>query len=494
MYRSLTLGQQNMINLALIFAILATIGVFAQRSTQQVLGAKNTLAQTHTRIVELTSLRSALEETETGERGFVITGQDEFLAPYEAGKEAATRHLAQLPTLFGNDPAQAQPFAELRPLVEDRLRELEEIIQIRKKGGFEEAQKAISATQRRKGMERIRKLTDGMKRREQEVLAARRTELEEASTGMFRMLGGGIIVLVVIIGVISASFIIPLSRKLSAAIQRIQSACAELEATAAQQSRGAKAQVSAATEVSTTMRELVATSRQIAESAQHVTSAADETAAAAEGGTQTVAGAQHAMEAVRGQVDRIVDHMLDLGKRSQQIGGILDIINELAEQTNILAINATIEAVGAGEAGRRFGVVASEIRKLADRVGGSTKEIRRLIEEIRAAANTTVMATEDGAKAAEAGARRYAEVTQSFRRIADLVFSTAQASREIVLSTKQQTSAMEQVSSAIGDVAQTARESESGTSQTAHTSAELASLSRELGQIIDRAAPTAAAA
>ena len=69
-------------------------------------------------------------------------------------------------------------------------------------------------------------------------------------------------------------------------------------------------------------------------------------------------------------------------------------MSELAEQTNILAINATIEAAGAGEAGTRFAVVADEIRKLADRVGGSAKEIRGLIEDIRSAVNTSIMATE----------------------------------------------------------------------------------------------------
>jgi methyl-accepting chemotaxis protein len=205
---------------------------------------------------------------------------------------------------------------------------------------------------------------------------------------------------------------------------------------------------------------------------------------AAKGGNQTVEGAQEAIETVRRQVDQIVEHMLDLGRKSQEIGGILDIVSELSEQTNILAINATIEAVGAGETGRRFGVVAGEIRKLADRVGGSAKEIRRLIEEIRAAANTTVMATEDGAKAVEAGTRRFGEVAQSFRRIVEYVGSTAEASREIELSTKQQTSAMEQVASAIADVAQTARESEAGSSQTLNTASQLSGLSGDLVRLI----------
>ena len=180
-------------------------------------------------------------------------------------------------------------------------------------------------------------------------------------------------------------------------------------------------------------------------------------------------------------------HMLDLGKKSQQIGGILEIINELAEQTNILSINASVEAAGAGEAGRRFAVVADEIRKLADRVGGSTKEIRGLIEEVRAAVNTTVMATEGGAKAAEAGSRQFAEVTTSFQSIASLVGTSTEAAREIELSTKQQATAVEQVNVAISNVAQATRETEASSTQTLQTAVELTTLSRELGRMIQAA-------
>src|ERR687897_2021344 len=127
------------------------------------------------------------------------------------------------------------------------------------------------------------------------------------------------------------------------------------------------------------------------------------------------------MAAIRDQVDLIVRHMLELGEKSQQIGAIVDIVSELAEQTNILSINATIEATGAGESGRRFAVVADEIRKLADRVAASAKEIRTLIDDVRSAVNTTVMVTETGSKAVDAGTAQFAEVTGALRRIASLV-------------------------------------------------------------------------
>jgi methyl-accepting chemotaxis protein len=176
--------------------------------------------------------------------------------------------------------------------------------------------------------------------------------------------------------------------------------------------------------------------------------------------------------------------MLELGRKSQQIGGILELINELAEQTNILAINATIEAAGAGDAGRRFSVVGEEIRRLADRVGISTKEVRQLIDDIQTSVNKTVMATEGGNKAVEAGARQFAELATSFSNISQMVSTTMDAAREIELSTKQQSTAVEQVNMAVSNVAQTSRESETSSSQTLETASELVALSRELILIV----------
>jgi len=276
-----------------------------------------------------------------------------------------------------------------------------------------------------------------------------------------------------------------LNRQIGSAVQHIQNSASELQAAANQQTTTAKEQVASMTEISTTIKELLSTAKQIAESAQAVARIATNTSASAENGDETVRKAQTEVGAIRQQVNVIVDHMLDLGRKSQQIGGILDIINELAEQTNILAINATIEAAGAGEAGRRFSVVAEEIRKLADRVGGSTKEIRGLIDQIRPAVNATVLATESGSKAVDAGTRQFGEVTQVFGQISDLLRNTTEAAREIELSTKQQSSAVEQVNTAVANVAQAAREAEASSSQVLQTVAELTTLSRDLGRFIN---------
>jgi methyl-accepting chemotaxis protein len=289
-----------------------------------------------------------------------------------------------------------------------------------------------------------------------------------------------------VLGAIALSILLArtLSRQISTAVRHVQSSSAELQAAAGQQATGAKEQATAMSEITTTITELLATSRQISESAKRVAGIASETAGAARAGDQTVQRSQESVGGIRRQVELIVGHMLELGRKSQQIGGILEIINELAEQTNILAINATIEAAGAGETGRRFAVVAEEIRKLADRVGGSTKDIRGLIDEVRSAVNTTVMATESGSKAVEAGARQFSDVAAAFGQIARLVATTTDAAREIELSTKQQATAVEQVNVAIANVAQATREAEASSGQALQTASQLAGMSRDLAKLV----------
>jgi methyl-accepting chemotaxis protein len=235
---------------------------------------------------------------------------------------------------------------------------------------------------------------------------------------------------------------------------------------------------------------LLATSRQIAESAQRVAEIAERTTAAAQTGDDTVDQAHDSIAGIRQQMDMVVAHMLELGRKSQEVGAVVDIVSELAEQTNILAINATIEAAGAGDAGRRFAVVADEIRQLADRVTGSTKEIRPLIEDMRGAVNTTIMATETGSKAVDGGSRQFGDVASSFKQIAALLGTTTEAAREIELSTKQQSSAVEQVNAAIANVAQTTRETEVSARQTLDTVSQLAGLSRDLLRLVQPQATT----
>lgn len=166
-------------------------------------------------------------------------------------------------------------------------------------------------------------------------------------------------------------------------------------------------------------------------------------------------------------------HMLELGSKSQQISGVLDIITELSEQTNLLSLNASIEAAGAGEAGKRFAVVASEIRKLAERATDSTGEIRSLIDGVQETVNATIMATEEGTKAVQEGVRVTEDVNKSFARITEQVTFTTQSAKAIEMGSRQQATAIEQMEGAVKSV-------DTAAQQTAETARQLDSNAQAL--------------
>ncbi len=392
--------------------------------------------------------------------------------------------IGHLRLLTSENASQQRQLDLVQPLIVAKREEMQRVIDQRRSRGFDVARKLVESSLSKELMDQIRSNLDEMDNEEAELLRQRFADSKDsAQAAQVVMLWGGSLG-VLFISLLGFFMARTLSRQIIGAVGYIQSSSSELQAAANQQALGSREQATAMTEISNTISQLLATSRQIAESAKRVAHISGETAQAAGKGDQTVRRANESVASIRHQVDLIVGHMLDLGKKSQQIGGILEIINELADQTNILSINASVEAAGAGEAGRRFAVVADEIRKLADRVGGSTKEIRSLVEEVRAAVNTTVMATEGGAKAVEAGTKQFGELAASLQGIVALVSTSTEVAREIELSTKQQATAVEQVTVAISGMAQATRATETSSEQTLQTAKELSHLSKDLARLV----------
>jgi methyl-accepting chemotaxis protein len=484
-----TFGRKIALGFGLSLAILVGVGAVTYRTTDTLIENDHAVTHTHQVLEAMAHLLSVMKDAETGQRGFLLTGDEAYLEPYRAALGAVGPTLDDVRRLTGDNPRQQRQIEQAKAVIDSKLAELKETIDLRRNDGFDAALKVVVSGRGKHDMDELRRVVGEMDLEGRDLLKQRSDSAEASAEGAKTTIAVGVVLAFVF--VVLAGYVITrsLSHQLTTAITGIRGSSTELEAAATQQAAGSKEQSAAATEVSTTIRQLLSTSRQIADSAQRVARVAEETAGGARGGDQTVQRAQDAILGIKRHVDLIVGHMLELGRKSQQAGGILEIINELAEQTNILAINASIEAAGAGDSGKRFSVVADEIRKLADRVGGSTKEIRVVIDDIRAAVNTTVMATEGGTKAVDAGATQFSDVTAAFKRIVDLASTTTDAAREIEISTKQQTSAVEQVNVAISNVAQATKETESSATQTLQTATQLTSLSRDLLRLIqDRAA------
>ncbi len=276
-----------------------------------------------------------------------------------------------------------------------------------------------------------------------------------SSTGL-RALGPIALALAVVVAATAARRVL---RSVHALDARHHSSLDELRRRSARRLKSLERQANALDDCERAIARLLDSSREINDRASSVAEVARKTSDEASAGEHAVSEGRQAVAAIERHMERIVGHMLELGRMSQRASGILDVTNELAEQTNVLAINATIEASGAGEAGQRFAAVAEEIRKLADRVGGSTREIRDLVDDIQAASNTTVMATESGAKAVGDGIARFGEVAEAFERISGGIATTRRAVGMIGETSRSQSSLVDIVARQVSESARSALES-----------------------------------
>jgi methyl-accepting chemotaxis protein len=484
MLRNWTFGRKVGGGFAVTVVALIVIAVAGYRSAQSLILNDARVAHTHQVRRQLAELLTQLVNAETGQRGFVITAKDEYLEPYTAALGSIDKIYAEVRLLTIDNPAQTHRLDAIRPLIDARLAWLKRAIEQRRATSFEATAAAIAGGEGKQLMDKLRSIVREMDDEEGSLLDLRQREAESSTETTKLIIEWGSIAAVIATILVGWLITTSLSRQIGSVARHMQSSSTELQAASNQQATGAREQATAMAEIATTISELLATSRQISDSSKRVAQIAGQTAGAARAGESTVAKGHEATTTIRQQVDLIVGHMLELGKKSQQVGTVLDIVTELAEQTNILAINATIEAAGAGEAGRRFGVVADEIRKLADRVAGSTKEIRGMVEDVRRAVNTTVMATEAGSKAVDVGTAQVVEMATAFRQISSLVGTTTDAAREIELSTKQQATAVEQINIAITGAAGATRETEASASQILQTASQIAELSTSLLAIV----------
>lgn len=477
--RSIAVGYAAVVALTLVLAVVALVGLQSVTSKKdKVIDVDAGLVLDVQKLVAIRDARAAAN------RGFLISGQQSYLDTQYANDRRFDEQVARIRRQADTERT-GQLLTEVVRL-QNRFVQLDRApVALRQENaGPAEVERAWEAIepQRQATSDSINELSAYQQR----LVETRKREAGEAATRDKR-----VIVAILGLSVLAAALLATLHtrrlrQRVGSAVGRVQSSSQELQATADEQVGGAGQQATTVSELSTTTTELLASSRQIAESAERVAETAEATAEAGLDGRATVARAGASMDDIRGQVDRIVDHMRELGDRAQQIGTVLDIVGELAEQTNILALNATIEAVGAGDSGRRFAVVADEIRKLADRVTGSAHEVRELIEVIRTSVHRTVMATELGAKAVESGTIEVTNVAAAFEHIVALVHTTTEAAREIELSTQQQAVAVEQVNVAIADLAQTSRRTETGANRTAETATQLRELSAALREMVER--------
>jgi len=251
------------------------------------------------------------------------------------------------------------------------------------------------------------------------------------------------------------------SRSLGSLIEQIQNSSIEVAAagggirtTASELASGSSQQAAAVVEITATMEELARTAGQIAYNASNQAELAAHAETSGNLGADAVDEALRGVEEVQQRISGIAARTDTLGSRSKEIYRVLDLITDIAQETHILSLNAAIESAAAGEHGRRFSVVADEVRHLAKRSRESVESVRVLLDEFSGSIRATVVATEEGGKEVVRVLERARAAAAAIEELRGALTNTARAAREISLATQQQQGASDQVVLTLKEVSQ----------------------------------------
>ena len=249
---------------------------------------------------------------------------------------------------------------------------------------------------------------------------------------------------------------------------------------------GSREQFSRTDQVATAMQEMSAAAAEVAQHAAEAARAADDADSNAQEGGQVMQATIHAMQDMLAQITQTTEVIRRLEGDSNRIGKVLDVIQGIAEQTNLLALNAAIEAARAGEAGRGFAVVADEVRTLAKRTAESTAEIQQIINDVQSGAGEAVKAIAIGQTRSESSMQQVNLAGERLTQITVAIESIRDMNRQISTAADEQTSVAEDITRNITEITDIAAANQSEVDNTARASQALNDLSGELSTLTQR--------
>ncbi len=538
----MSIGKRIAAGFCLCLLVLLAVATAAWQGAREITDTTASLVETRERMLAIHQLRRYLLEAETSERGFLLTGRDEYLAPYHQALTNQQRSLATLRDAMEKDPEQNARMKLLDPLVKTRLAELEQVIRARRDQGLEAAVKLVQTGQGQQAMLNVRELLDEMFNAEHQHWKNREAAAEENSERTLLVIGVGTLLGFLVVGlgslIITRGITEPLERLVEGTGQlargnlahridvrtkdetaelarafndmaeRRQKAEAELArqneqrehtlhtvaefvnqlagastqilASTTQQVASAQEQASSVSETVATVEEIAQTSEEAAGRARAVSDSARHSEEVGKNGRRAVEEAVAAMTSVREQVESIAARILALAEQAQAIGDIITTVNDISEQTHMLALNASIEASRAGEHGRGFAVVAAEVKALADQSKKATTQVRQILGHIQKATHSAVMTTEEGTKSVASATRVVTQAGATIQTLGDLLAQASLTAAQISASASQQATGIGQIRQAMRDVSQATQQAMASSRQTERAVADLNAMGLKL--------------
>jgi methyl-accepting chemotaxis protein len=270
------------------------------------------------------------------------------------------------------------------------------------------------------------------------------------------------------------------------ATDNISKANSNISAATAQQAATVTEQSASVAETTAAVEEVRQTAKQSVDRIQLVSEMASNTLKLAETGLDAMKKTEDGMSDLKDQVRHIAETILNLSEQTLQISEIIATVNDIADQSNLLALNAAMEAARVGEAGRGFAVLAGEVRNLAEQSRQATTQVSSILGEIQRAANAAVLVTEQGTKSAESGVGLAQSTGNSIRIIREHTQQVAVASEQIAASARQQLGGMDQITRAMETINQSATQTQKGMQQVDHAAQNLNDLAMQLTSIVQQ--------
>ncbi|MEZ2238654.1 methyl-accepting chemotaxis protein [Microcoleus sp.] len=446
-------------------AIYLGLPILVYQTTNQVLNSFQEVERIENVIGLTNNISAGTEQMVRGLRGYLINQNPQFLNDFKTGAELARQSANNVEPIIKN-PQQKTRLQKMLSLNNEYYNNSNEIVNLLQANKKTEALAIFNTGKHTKFVNEFVEIHRQFSELESDLIKKETNKTKDSLIFLISVLVVSCGFLVLLGGVIAWVISSGIARTIDRAISSIAISSSQIAATIEEQERMASQQAASVNQTTTTMDELGASSRATAQQVETAAMQAMQALNLAGGGTKAVAQTLEAMATLKTKVEDMQGQIMQLSEQTDRIGNISTLVSDLANQTNMLALNAAVEAVRAGDNGKGFGVVASEIRKLAERSKKSAAQINLLVADIQRAINSTVMVTEEGTKTVEFGVNIASETAAAFAGVANAINNVVMSSQQISLNAKQQAIAIEQVVQAMNSLNQAAAQTASGISQT----------------------------